>query len=522
MKDLIKIYGLLVLSCLFSSSCKEPVVEAGFEDQEKLTIYDYITENKDNYSSFLSILEKGGIDKTLTAYNPNGIGYTLFLPTNSAVDEFIAQNPQYNTLQDLLADETYVRVLCRYHIVNMGIESNSFPFGALPEYTLSEDFLTVGFVIEQDTSYYKINNEAPVIQPNIELSNGYIHVISNMLKPVVYTTYNWLELNPGYSIFKAAVDTTGLKEVFDLNMKEVEDIAFRPFTLLVEHDSVFNKRGIASIQDLINLVSPDRTDYASNLNPLYGFVSYHQLTETMFMDDFVDNNTNYTTYSAVPLNIDGLGLDIAINKGKEIFDTIINTPDTTIINYISFDYDASNVLTQSGVIHFIDRVMFQKTPSRANQVFEFYNEPLFNEYRLEPGEYLVEDPTALQVVKWTGPDLIFVETGNNESPAWSADYLYLNGDFTISYTIPKIVQGNYTVLLYADAFYYLNALIEVYIDGKKVGGLVDLTTGGSSSNPFFEFEIGSVNFLKYEAHTVEIRSRIPGIFIWDYIRFEPL
>ena len=55
----------------------------------------------------------------------------------------------------------------------MGINSNDFPFGALPAYTLSDDFLTVSFVIETDTSYYKINNQAPVIKPNIELSNGY-------------------------------------------------------------------------------------------------------------------------------------------------------------------------------------------------------------------------------------------------------------------------------------------------------------------------------------------------------------
>ena len=108
------------------------------------------------------------------------------------------------------------------------------------------------------------------------------------------------------------------------------------------------------------------------------------------------------------------------------------------------------------------------------------------------------------------------------SPAWSHDYLLIYGDFSISYKIPKIVQGLYTVYLRADAFSQLNALVEVYIDGKKLGGLFDLATGGSSANPFYDFELGDINFLKYEEHTVEIRSLIPGRFIWDYISFVPI
>jgi hypothetical protein len=65
-------------------SCNNPPIEAGFEDMIDMTIYDYLVENSDDYSSFLAILEKAGIDKTLSAYNPNGIDYTLFLPDNSA------------------------------------------------------------------------------------------------------------------------------------------------------------------------------------------------------------------------------------------------------------------------------------------------------------------------------------------------------------------------------------------------------------------------------------------------------
>jgi uncharacterized surface protein with fasciclin (FAS1) repeats len=519
MKKILHIAGLLIF-IMSHFSCVKTEIEANFEDQEKMTIYDYMITNKEEYSSFLSILKAARIDKTLSAYNPEGIGYTLFLPTNSAVDKFIEESDKYATLNDLLNDSAYVSAFGRYHVVNMGIDANDFPFGALPEYTLSGDFLTVGFVLETDTAYYKINNEAPVIQPNIELSNGFIHIISRTLIPVTYTTYDWLEQNQGYSIFKDAVDLTGFKEQLDINLK-VESIDVRPSTLLVEHDSVFNKHQIFSLDDLINLISPDNQNYTNPLNPLYNFVAYHILVESMFLDDFVGRITNYTTYSEIPLLIDGRGLDIAINKGKEIFDTIVQTPDTILIDYISFDYDASNVLTQSGVIHFIDQIMKLQIPSRAIQTFEFYNEPIFSEYRLEIGEYIIEDSSALQVIKYSGTDLFFIES-EQSNPAWSHDYLFMDGDFTISYTIPKVVQGIYTVYLGADAFSPLNALVEVFIDGKKLGGLIDLATGGSSSNPFAKIELGTINFLKYEQHVVEIQSLIPGRFAWDYIRFEPL
>jgi hypothetical protein len=246
------------------------------------------------------------------------------------------------------------------------------------------------------------------------------------------------------------------------------------------------------------------------------------LTETKFLNDFLGNSTNYTTYSEIPLNVNGIGIDILINKGKQVFDTVIFQGDTSYVDYVGIEYDFSNVLTQSGVIHFIDQVMTQQKPSRAIQTFEFYEEPILNEYRKETGEYLIEDTSSLKYIHWKGADLTFVEAGDNTISAWGGDYLFIDGDFSISYTIPKVVQGNYTVFLGADSFNPRNALIQVYVDGKSIGGLIDLATGGSSDSPFIQIELGTINFLKYDSHTIEIKSLIPGRLGWDYIRFEPL
>ncbi len=516
MKKIFYIISLLAFAVAVNS-CKEPERVAGFEDAEQNTIYDYVV-NDEAFSDFKAILEVGGLDKTLSAYNPNGNGYTCFLPSNDAINNFIQNTEGISSINDILNNPDFAAAFGRYHVLNMLAHTQDFPFGAFPEPTLSEDYLTVSFIIEEDTSYYKINNQAAVSYPNIEVSNGFIHEIETALEPITFTSYGWLQANSGFSIFKEAMELTGVKELIDFNVKEFENI--QPVTLLVEPDSIYQKRGINSVQDLANLISPDDQDYTSITNPLFNYCSYHILTGGRYINDFEGQATNYTTLSEIPLNINGNGNDLLINRGKQVFDTIISGIDTTIIDYIGFLYDESNVNSQSGVIHQINQIMEQVQPSRAIVTFEFWEEPLLNEYRREPGTYLIEEKESLYHIDWEGVDLFFIKRGENMS-AWSNDYLEMNGDFRISYEIPKVVQGRYEVFLGAERYNSENALIEVFIDGKKISSLIDLSQGGSANNPFQRIELGTVDFKRYATHTVEIRPMIPGRFLWDYIRFEP-
>jgi len=517
MKKIVYILSLLLIVVI--NSCKEPERIAGFEDAEEFSMYYYMLDDE-KFSDFLSILKVGGIDKTLSAYNPDGTDYTLFLPDNDAMAKFIESSDEFSSLQELLDNKEYCEAFSRYHVVNMGVHTQDFPFGAFPEPTLSDDYLTVSFVIETDTSYYKINNQAAVILPNIEVSNGYIHQIEIALKPITFTSFNWLSQYSDYSIFKEAIDITGLQALVDFNTKEEEDR--QPITILVEPNKIYQENNVNSVTDLAALISPDDDDYTNLKNPLNNFVRYHILSGGLFIDDFEEVATNYSTYSEIPLNINGLGLDLAINKGKQVFDTIVDQGDSTFIDYIGFLYDESNVISQSGAIHLIDRIMTQQKPSRAIKTYEFWEEPLFQEYRREPGTYLIEDEESLLYTKWSGADLFFIELGEQESAAWGNDYLQIDGDFIISYEIPKIIQGKYEVFLGAHAYDLNNALVEVYIDGKKVSGLVDLSKGGSASWPFQKIEIGTIDFKRYSTHLVEIKTLIPGRLLWDYIRFEPI
>lgn len=503
-------------------SCQKEPIEAGFEGLIKYSILDYLKENEQEYSSFLSILEKGGIDKMLSAHNPGALGYTLFLPDNDAINEFIQQRQEFTSLPDLLNNQEFVFALSRYHVLDNMFHSNEFPFGAFPDPTLSDDYLTVSFIIEPDTSYYKINNQAIVSKPNLEVSNGYIHIIESMLSPAVYTSYEWLARNPNYSIFKEAVDLAGISGLIDFNLKDKGMEYRQPVTLLVESNTIFQQQGINSAAELAQKISPNNNDFTSEVNPFYNFMAYHVLNNLMFIDDFVEVSSNYNTFSDVPLSINGLGVDIAINKGKTVFDTLINGTDSTFIDFIGFLYDESNITTQSGAIHMIDRVMEQQIPSRLQATFQFQEEPFITQIRRTTGTFKIEEEnkTFLTRLNWSGADLYLVREGQ-ESYASNDDYLQINGDFIVSYTVPRIVQGNYKVILRAESYSSVNAVVEVFIDGKKIGTMADLTRGGSVKAPFQSIQIGSITFNEYKEHVIEIKSVVPGNLNWDYIRFDP-
>jgi hypothetical protein len=344
-----------------------------------------------------------------------------------------------------------------------------------------------------------------------------------MLTPITLNSYNWVKSNSSFSILAAAIDATGYKDIIDVNMKD-ENVKLRPFTILAAPDAVYKKVNINNFLDLANVISLGNTDYKNPNNPLNRFVGYHLLIDNVFLDDFVGRATNYNTFADIPLTINGVGLEIIINKGKEIFEKKVNpkTGDTTIIDYIGIDYDASNVITQSGAIHFIDRVMKTQTPSRAIVTYEFYDEPALELYRREGGSFLIENEALMRNTTWSGAKLFYVKSFDQAERAWSRDYLSIEGDFEISYRLPKIIQGKYEVFLHADGFGSQNALVELFIDGIKLGGLIDLTKGGNATNPYVRYKVGAIDFKRYAAHTVTIKTLIPGRLKWDYIRFEPI
>ena len=95
---------------VFLVGCKPEPIEIAFEDQEDLTIVDYLEENQEEFSSFVEIIIKGDLKDALSAYNPYGDGFTLFLPDNHAIDNFIENDARFTTLDNLLDDAAFCHI----------------------------------------------------------------------------------------------------------------------------------------------------------------------------------------------------------------------------------------------------------------------------------------------------------------------------------------------------------------------------------------------------------------------------
>ncbi len=519
-----KLRILLLIAYLFSVlffSCEPqytitPFYEGIYKGIDK-SITEFIVNKADTFARFRDLMKTGNLDKTLTAFNPHGDNYTLFLPTNEAIDRFISNSQKYNSFQDLLEDKDYVNELVRYHVVNMALRANDFPYGALPDTCLSGDLLSISYRSHGDTVMPIINNTASLISFDIELINGFIHIIDGVLEPIVFNNYEWLKQYPEYSIFTMALETTGLSDTFAFQNNGVK-IINPASSLFVEPDNIFNNEGIFTIDDLIDRFSPDRQDYYSSSNRLFQFVSYHIMEGKVFLNNFEGQNANYNTFSNLPVSVNGTGLDIKINAGSKIFDTLITGNDTSIIDYITINYDLSNVITKNGAVHFIQNVMEQYRPRPREYVFQFYEDPVIFSASQRPNTYEFEDPEKLEKINWKGTKSIsYVKLGSS-SQYFSDDYLEIEGEFSITYEIPKILPGTYMLQIRTNANYYNNAFIQIYLDDKRAGGNINLTTGGN----YYTFDISTVNFINYEKHQVRIQTLIPGRLTWDCIIFKPI
>ncbi|MEX0980570.1 MAG: fasciclin domain-containing protein [Bacteroidales bacterium] len=515
----------LILYLIFLVSCKEednidkPFYE--IDEIEYKTISEYINSKGDTFNLFRSLINAGELESTLAAYNPFGNGYTLFLPSNTAVNQFIEDNHTYGNFQDLLNDQEYVRTLVRYHVANLALNANDFPLGSLPDTTLSGDLLTIGFSGDLGSLVQVVNNYATVIDPNIYLINGYIHIIDEVLEPVTDNSYEWLKNNADFSIITQALEATELSDTFNIvSGKNISSGSSN--TLLVESDDVFRERSIFSIDDLINRYSPDNQEYTSSENGLYQFVAYHILEGRYFLNNFEGENTNYNTYTNLPVSVNATGVDIKINSGVEIFDTIIIGTDTSFIDFISLKYDKSNVLTTNGAIHLIDRVMELYKPRARQRVFQFYEEPLIDLVSQSPNTYEFNDPDKFEVIGWEGVDFIqYVKSLSDLEGVTNNDYIEIEGDFSIIYDLPKILPGNYMLSLRANVGSPDNAFIQIFLDGKAIGGNIDLTSSPGSGS-FYTYDIGQLSFINHEKHQLRIQTLIPGRLQWDAVIIQPI
>lgn len=337
-----------MILAVFISSCESDPYGSNWNKEDSLSISQYLEKNRDEYSKFHKILNEGKMLNTLYAYNPYGDDYTLFLPTNEAIDHFIQQNQSYGNFEELIKDTGFIKKLTRYHTVNRKMNTDEFPDGALIDTTLTGDRLVTSFFADGDNQLIKVNNSASIIKSNLNMTNGYVHVISEVLQKTEISGYDWLQQQDDYSILAEAVRLSGIRS----------RLWWTKYTILAEHDSIYRRYGIHNVADLIARVATPGMSLSNRNNTFHLFTAYHFVGGEYFLNDFNWGNRKYTTLANISLPVD-VGIEIKINQGVDTYGyKVSGTGDSTLIDYIRPVWENCNIMTTTGAIHSVTDLMF--------------------------------------------------------------------------------------------------------------------------------------------------------------------
>ena len=301
------IVSVLVIGMASSSCTKDP------EPVQEKTIVDLVVENS-NFSLLATAVVHANLASTLAGQGP----FTVFAPSNAA---FIAAGLDTEDKIKALPAAAVSNILL-YHVLGNAVPSTAIPQAANTAVT------TVA-----DADLYATRNEngvfingASVVQADVMASNGYIHVIDQVLMPPSGNLVEALIDDARFSLLVAAVLRASEGSV---NVAEVL-MGTGPFTVFAPTNEAFMAAGFSSATDI----------QAADPNTLTSILTYHVLGARIFSSDLQNG--------ATPTTVNGGNILINLNGGASVKGNGNANPATiTQVNW----------LTSNGVIHVVDQVL---------------------------------------------------------------------------------------------------------------------------------------------------------------------
>lgn len=276
-----------IFGAVYLLSCADiQIVESTTSD---VNMYSYLRKYPDKYSDFATILDKAGYASFLDAYG----AYTMFVPTNTGIQAYL-KGINKTSADQLTADEA--KDIAKIHIIRDTLTTKSFKDGKLPLVTMYGQYLVGGVSYQNGISSFSVNRQASIIESNILVGNGILHIIDKTLQPAKSSISALIESNPNYSIFTQALKETGYYD----SLKIVDtDLTKRWSTIIVESNSVLSKAGFTSYEAL-------KKRYSTTGNPrlktdsLNLYISYHLLPGIKYLADIISAASHLTK---VPLEV---------------------------------------------------------------------------------------------------------------------------------------------------------------------------------------------------------------------------
>ena len=319
---------LLLLAFSFGlslQSCQENIDDSDYYTFTGEMMTDHFANNSEAFSSYLALLERvkpGKRSESTVASLLRARGnYTCFAPTNEAVTLYIDSLYALNQLEstrledipDSIAQDIVFNSLIDTENLQ-GFMSTQFEEGVLGS-NMNDRPMTISFGNEADgTANIKVNTLSKLIARDIEVENGYIHVVDRVIAPSNSFLGGLIGAADNMKTFAHLLTATGWDEkMMRYRDEEYEDNhpdtrpgvgteaeTFRcpehkyyGYTAFVETDSVFESLGInfdlanpkPAVDQLKKLLIdgglyPDATtddNYREPMNIINQFVAYHLL-----------------------------------------------------------------------------------------------------------------------------------------------------------------------------------------------------------------------------------------------------
>ena len=295
---------LMMMAALFAlESCKKTeIVESTTSD---VNIVGYLDKRTDSFSLFRQILDRTETSAFLNAYG----AYTCFAPTNSAVTKYLAK---IGATSVAAADLAVLKDMVRLHLLEDTVYTGSFTDGKLPVITMYGQFLVTSVANKSGVSSYVVNRQATVLESNIRVGNGIIHIIDDVLLPAAKTIAEQLAAKPEYSIFVQALQETG----FYTRLNTVDaNLANRWKTVIAESNRALADSGITTYAQL-------KAKYSQTGNPslandsLNMYVAYHVTEGLKFLGDIIGTATHETWLPQEVISVKLIDQEVVINEDE--------------------------------------------------------------------------------------------------------------------------------------------------------------------------------------------------------------
>ncbi|MFV5694471.1 fasciclin domain-containing protein [Flavobacterium sp. LB3P122] len=474
MPSLLRLTLVFFITIVFLNCTPEKIKQS---TDDTLNITEYLRANPD-YSMFLEILDITNYASFMNTYGT----YTLFLPTNDAVKQYLTAIGATSLKDVPLVD---LQNIAKLHILDKKISTTDFTDGKIATPTLQGQYLITGAANSNDVSSITINKTSNIVASNVAAGNGVIHVIDKVLRVADKTLAQTIEADPNLSLFTEVLKATGWYEKLNQPIAYDANKVGNFLTVLAQSNVVFeNAKWInpttkkeITLNTLDNLKlryshlkDPTKAEDSLNL-----YVQYRIIPSLSYLADFATTAVFVTKAPLEVISSKIVKQDILLNE--DIFNGVLEKGIGIIRN-------SSDVTSSNGVLHYVDANFSIKKRVASPVYFDLCNQPEMAanvaNYRKVGGASFGFVLGGLSNVTWTG------NTTYNMS--WQPYGGAVNGDLLnifrfrtgtgglndIEFKTPVIIKGRYKIWVsYRAASSKASTNTKVFFDGVQTSRIIN-------------------------------------------------